>query len=274
MKTEYKRLKGRHNFRQLLLLATLSSTPIIIDDISADETWPGLHNNEISLLRLFQTVSYDCLVQINETGTKLKYKPGIIMGCTQHHPHAVCLALYCLFPGAPHPSWFVCQEAPRHHPQRSLGFTMKILRHSFVMCGWSLVLRITNDSKDPSVDTFKSTALPMLKRFGVPAKGLSLKIESRGVPPNGGGEVVLSLPVVQGLFAMNWTDEGFVKKIRGITFSTKVSAQFENRMIRASRGIFNPLLSDVHIFHGSGPQVGNGDYYRLLDICRYSCFSC
>ncbi|KAL4331723.1 hypothetical protein AHAS_Ahas13G0528600 [Arachis hypogaea] len=217
MKTEYKRLKGRHNFRQLLLLATLSSTPIIIDDISADETWPGLHNNEISLLRLFQTVSYDCLVQINETGTKLKYKPGIIMGCTQHHPHAP-LILLGLFAKKP------------------LAITLK---------------GITNDSKDPSVDTFKSTALPMLKRFGVPAKGLSLKIESRGVPPNGGGEVVLSLPVVQGLFAMNWTDEGFVKKIRGITFSTKVSAQFENRMIRASRGIFNPLLSDVHIFHGS-----------------------
>jgi len=58
---------------------------------------------------------------------------------------------------------------------------------------------ITNDSKDPSVDTFKSTALPILKRFGVPSEGLELKIESRGLPPNGGGEVVLSLPVVQSL---------------------------------------------------------------------------
>jgi len=58
---------------------------------------------------------------------------------------------------------------------------------------------ITNDSKDPSVDTFKSTALPILKRFGVPSEGLELKVESRGVPPNGGGEVILSLPVVQSL---------------------------------------------------------------------------
>lgn len=58
---------------------------------------------------------------------------------------------------------------------------------------------ITNDSKDPSVDTFKSTAFPILKRFGVPSEGLDLKIESRGVPPNGGGEVTLSLPVVQSL---------------------------------------------------------------------------
>ncbi|MED6161986.1 hypothetical protein PIB30_066111, partial [Stylosanthes scabra] len=87
MKAEYKRLKGSQSFRQRLLLATLSSTPIIIDDIRADETWPGLHNHEISLLRLFETVSDDCHVQINETGTKLKYKPGIIMGGTQYRPH-------------------------------------------------------------------------------------------------------------------------------------------------------------------------------------------
>lgn len=37
----------------------------------------------------------------------------------------------------------------------------------------------------------------MLKRFGVPPEGLELKIESRGVPPHGGGEIILSIPVVQ-----------------------------------------------------------------------------
>lgn len=58
---------------------------------------------------------------------------------------------------------------------------------------------ITNDCKDPSVDTFRSTTLPILKRFGVPSEGLDLKIESRGVPPNGGGEVVLAVPIVQSL---------------------------------------------------------------------------
>ena len=58
---------------------------------------------------------------------------------------------------------------------------------------------ITNDNKDPSVDIFRSTTLPILKRFGVPSEGLELKIESRGVPPNGGGEVVLAVPIVQSL---------------------------------------------------------------------------
>jgi len=56
---------------------------------------------------------------------------------------------------------------------------------------------ITNGSKDPSVDTFRSTTLQMLKRFGVPSEGLELKIDSRGVPPLGGGEVFLAVPIVQ-----------------------------------------------------------------------------
>ena len=58
---------------------------------------------------------------------------------------------------------------------------------------------ITNDSKDPSVDTFRSTTFPILKHFGVPSEGLKLEIESRGVSPHGGGEVILTVPTVQHL---------------------------------------------------------------------------
>nr|XP_007160174.1 hypothetical protein PHAVU_002G299100g [Phaseolus vulgaris]ESW32168.1 hypothetical protein PHAVU_002G299100g [Phaseolus vulgaris] len=229
-KTAYKRLLGSQNFRQRLLLATLSSTPILIEDIRADETWPGLRDHEISLLRLFETVCDDCHVEINETGTKLKYKPGTIIGGRQHSAHD-------------------CGVSP------AIGYFLEPLT----------VLWITNDSKDPSVDTFKSTALPILKRFGVPSESLELKVESRGLPPNGGGEVILSLPVVQSLAAVSWIDEGFVKKIRGTTFSTRVSVQFENSMIKATRGIINPLVSDVHIFsdHRSGPQAGNSPGFGI-----------
>jgi len=72
-KTAYKRLLGSQNFRQRLLLATLSSTPILIEDIRADETWPGLRDHEISLLRLFETVCDDCHVEINETGISFQF---------------------------------------------------------------------------------------------------------------------------------------------------------------------------------------------------------
>jgi RNA 3'-terminal phosphate cyclase-like protein len=58
----------------------------------------------------------------------------------------------------------------------------------------ALFLGITNDTKDPSVDTFRMSTLHMLKHFGVPIEGLELKIDSRGSPPLGGGEVFLRVP--------------------------------------------------------------------------------
>lgn len=61
----------------------------------------------------------------------------------------------------------------------------------------TLLLGITNDTKDPSVDTFRMVTLHMLKQFGVPLEGLELKIESRGAPPLGGGEVFLRVPNIK-----------------------------------------------------------------------------
>ncbi|KAF2531728.1 hypothetical protein F2Q70_00031993 [Brassica cretica] len=48
--------KRSQSFRQRLLLWTLSSTPIIRQKLN-----PGLQRHEMSLLRLFETVSNDCV---------------------------------------------------------------------------------------------------------------------------------------------------------------------------------------------------------------------
>ncbi|KAL8199926.1 hypothetical protein R6Q57_013494 [Mikania cordata] len=247
-KISYMKLKGSQNLRQRLLLSTLSSTPILIEDIRADATWPGLLSHEVSFLRLLETVSDDCHVEINETGTKLKYKPGIVMG-GRYLEHDCGLS-------------------------RSIGYFLEplIVLGLFGKKPLSIKLKgITNDSKDPSVDTFRSTTLPLLKRFGVPSEGLELKIENRGVAPKGGGVVTLSVPIIHNsLNAVTWTDEGMVKRIRGISFSTRVSVQFENTMIHAARGIFNRLLPDVHIFtdHKSGAQAGNSPGYGISLIAE------
>ncbi|KAL8233452.1 hypothetical protein R6Q59_019552 [Mikania micrantha] len=147
-KISYMKLKGSQNLRQRLLLSTLSSTPILIEDIRADATWPGLLSHEVSFLRLLETVSDDCHVEINETGTKLKYKPGIVMG-GRYLEHDCGLS-------------------------RSIGYFLEplIVLGLFGKKPLSIKLKgITNDSKDPSVDTFRSTTLPLLKRFGVPSEG-------------------------------------------------------------------------------------------------------
>ncbi|GAB2233860.1 hypothetical protein Droror1_Dr00003091 [Drosera rotundifolia] len=243
MKTNYKRLNGSKNFRLRLLLSTLSSTPVIIESIRDDETLPGLRPHEISFLRLLEKVSDDCVVEINETGTKLKYKPGILIGGKGLvHDCGVSRAI----------GWFL-------EPLLVLGL--------FGKKGLTIRLKgITNGGDDPSVDTFKSTTLNVLRKFGVSGEGLGLKVESRGVMPLGGGEVVLSVPMVHSsLTAVNWVDAGRIKRIRGVSFSCRVSVQFENKMIHSARGIFNRLLPDVHIFtdHKAGAQAGNSPGYGM-----------
>ncbi|CAH8315253.1 unnamed protein product [Eruca vesicaria subsp. sativa] len=232
-KRTYKRLKGSHSFRQRLLLTTLFSIPIIIDEICADDMIHGLLHHEMSLLRLFETVSDDCVVEVNETGTRLKYKPGIIMG-GKNLVHSCALT-------------------------RSMGYYLGPLLVLGLFGKNSLSIRlkgVNNDPKDLSVDTIRNATLHILKRVGVPSEGLDLKIEA--ATPQGGGEVLLTVLNVQTLTAVQWVEEGMAKKIRGWTFSARVSSDFEHSMRFAARGIFNNLLPDVHIFnnHKSGPAAG------------------
>uniref|UniRef100_A0A1J3K2W4 Putative RNA 3'-terminal phosphate cyclase-like protein n=1 Tax=Noccaea caerulescens TaxID=107243 RepID=A0A1J3K2W4_NOCCA len=241
-KTNYKQLKGSQSFRQRLLLSTLSRKAITIKEIRADETIPGLRTHEMSLLRLFETVCDDGVVEVNETGTQMKYKPGTIMG-GKNLVHNCALS-------------------------RSIGYYLEPLLVLGLFAKKPLSIRlkgITNDARDPSVDTIRSTTLHIFKRFGVPPEGLELKIEARGVAPNGGGEVLLTVPNVQMLTAVDWLDEGMVKRIRGVTFSAKVSTDFEHSMRFAARGIFNNLLPDVYIFpnHNTSLQAGKSPGYGI-----------
>eukprot|EP01018_Ginkgo_biloba_P032082 Gb_01471 [translate_table: standard] len=236
-------LRGAQHFRQRLVLSTLSGTPVRIEDIRADDTSPGLRSYEVSFLRLMEKVSDGCVVEINETGTKLRYKPGVLLGGRQLvHDCGV---------------------------NRSIGYFMEplIVLGLFGKTFLSITLKgITNDNKDPCVDTFRTTTLPMLKHFGVPLEDLELKIISRGAPPKGGGEVRLKVPIVQNsLSAVTWVDEGMVKRIRGVAYSTRLSPQMANRMVDASRGILNQLLPDVYIFtdHYSGQLSGRSPGYGI-----------
>ncbi|KAI0504465.1 hypothetical protein KFK09_015417 [Dendrobium nobile] len=243
MKTSYMKLRGSQYFRQRLLLSTLSSTPILVEDIRSESASPGLRPYEVSLLRLLEKISDDCTVEINDTGTKLRYKPGVLIG-GKNLVHDCGLS-------------------------RSVGYFLEPLIVLGLFGKRSLSIRlkgITNDSKDPSVDTFRTTTLHILKHFGVSLDGLELKIESRGAAPLGGGEVVLVVPIVpSSLCATTWIDEGMVKRIRGVTFSTRVSPQFGNRMVFSARGVFNRFLPDVHIFtdHRSGQSSGRSPGYGI-----------
>ena len=45
-----------------------------------DDAAPGLREHEASLLRLLEKVTNGTVVEINETGTRLRYAPGVVTG--------------------------------------------------------------------------------------------------------------------------------------------------------------------------------------------------
>lgn len=124
---------------------------------------------------------------------------------------------------------------------------------------------VTNDATDISVDVVKSVTLPIIARFCGIESGLEIKVHRRGAPPNGGGLIEMKVPILREIPSVHWTDEGQIKRIRGLAYSLKVSPQFTNRMVHGARELLNRYLSDVHVFTDAvqGKDSGNSPGYGL-----------
>lgn len=105
---------------------------------------------------------------------------------------------------------------------------------------------ITNDETDLSVDVIRAVTLPLLQNFGV--WGATLEVKRRGCRPLGGGRVILKIPPVRStLKPLHVTEEGLVKRVRGVAFSAKISPAVVNRVVDACREVLNKVLPDVFI---------------------------
>ena len=186
---------------------------------------PGLRDYEASLLRLVDKLTNGMEIVIDESGTSVKYKPGLVTGGRR-------ISHDC-------------------GSSRGIGYFLEVVLCLCLFAKKPLDLTltgITNDEAETSVDTFRTVTLPMLKRnFGV-EEGLTMTIAKRGVSPGAGGEINLKLPIARSLVAIDWCDEGLVKRVRGVAFTLRVSPQTGNRLVDASRGVLNKFLPDVYIF--------------------------
>lgn len=226
------KVRGCRNFRQRIVLATLSGRVLRIDGIRQDSETPGIQAFEASFLRLVDKLCDGSRIEINETGTKLRYAPGIATNGRVEHR---------------------CEG-------RGIGYFVEGILPLVVFGKRDLTLTLTgmtNDAMDHCVDTLRTVTVPLLASFGV--QGAALQIKSRGAPPQGGGEVVLTVPVVRELAPVDMTDFGLVKRIRGVAFTAKVSPQVSNRLVESARGVLNRMLPDVWIYtdHYSGRRSGN-----------------
>ena len=57
---------------------------------------------------------------------------------------------------------------------------------------------------------------------------------------------------------MNRVELGFIKRIRGIAYSTRVSPQISNRMVTSARSLLNHFVPDVFVYtdHYKGDESG------------------
>jgi len=245
------RLQGPEAFRTRLALATITGRPLRLDAIRpGDPTSPGLRPWEASLLRLLEKVTSGAAVEINETGTSLKYRPGVILGGGPIH-HAC-------------------------HPGRGLSFYLEplLLISLFARKPLSAVLSgVTDGGPDPSIDAWRAATLPLVRRAvglgvgvdaatsllaGGAAGELSLRLTRRGVFPGGGGEVAFTAPALRGIPPLSLTDEGLVRRVRGVAFAARTSPSAAARAVDGARGVLNALLADVFIFTDHCPTAASG----------------
>ncbi|KAM9329717.1 RNA 3'-terminal phosphate cyclase-like protein [Gastrophryne carolinensis] len=235
------RFEGCNFFRQRLVLSTLSGRPVKIQAIREKDESPGIRDFEASFIRLMDKITNGTRIEINETGTSLYYQPGLLYGGTLEHECSL---------------------------QRSIGYYLEslICLAPFMKHPLKISLRgITNDQVDPSVDTLKATAIPLLKKFGIDGEHFELKIVKRGMPPGGGGEVIFSCPTRKVLKPVLLSDPGKIKRIRGVAFSVRVSPQIGNRIVESARSVLNKFLPDIYIHtdHLKGANSGKSPGFGL-----------
>jgi RNA 3'-terminal phosphate cyclase-like protein len=226
-------------FRARIVTSIISGKSIIIKDIRSEDDSPGIQDFEANFLRLIEKIADGCRIEINESGTVLKFKPGVITGGSFTHD---CGVSKCI-------GWFIEGILPLA---------------VFAKAPISAIFNgITNHLSDLSVDILRNVTIPLLRNFGI--EGIELKIRTRGAYPNGGGAVEFSCPIVRELQPLHVLDMGRIKRVRGVAFCSRVSPTIATRLVDSARSVLNQFLPDVYIHtdHYRGEKAGLSAGYSL-----------
>uniref|UniRef100_A0A3B3CU08 RNA terminal phosphate cyclase-like 1 n=1 Tax=Oryzias melastigma TaxID=30732 RepID=A0A3B3CU08_ORYME len=179
-------------------------------------------------------------------GTVLSYQPGLLYGGSIEHD---------------------C------NPQRSIGYYLEalLMLAPFMKMALKATLRgVTNNPNDPTIDLLKTTAVPLMKKFGIDGEGFDLKVVKRGMAPGGGGEVVFTCPIRRTLKPVQLTEPGKIKRIRGVAYSVRVSPQMANRIVESTRAVLNQFIPDIYIYtdHMKGANSGKSPGFGLTLVAE------
>jgi len=266
---------GAVQFRQRVAVSVLSCKPLFIRNVRSDEYLesPGLRPYEVSFLRLIDSITNGSRIEINNTGTQLKFVPGVLVGGDVEHE--------CPVGGVNNDGDEENENASSNSSFRSIGWFLEgiLPLAPFGKEPLSVVFKGVTDgcsNVDPSQDYLKLVALPLLRKFGVGSGGTdsninadrdilstqdpAVRVLTRGGAPSGGGRVHFYCPIVRrelqpidftvqpGDSSSSTGGDCKFKRIRGTVISTKVvSSSTAARAAYAAKGVFHRLLPDVWI---------------------------
>ena len=240
---------GAVQFRQRIVVSLLSHRPLLIRNIWSDDLRnPGLKDYEASFLRLIDQLTNGSKMEINSTGTQLRFKPGGLLGGEVEHECPQSRSI----------GWFLEGILPL----APFGKEPLEVTFSGITDGLCEV--------DPSADYWKRSTTQIFQQFGIGSDEdeeykPEIEIVQRAAAPTTSsetasaaatnannhytGKVRLVCPIAKPeLASIDWTDPGKIKRVRGNSISCKiVSSSMAARVAYAAKGVFHRLLPDVWI---------------------------
>jgi len=231
------RLSGARDLRSRLVLATLARRPVEIRRIRADAEKPGLRGDEASFLRLLDKLTSGSRINIDETGTTLRFSPGTLCGGSVEHDCG---------PSTRPVGWFMSAILPL----APFGARPLLLTLKGVTCG---------NSKARSADALAKCAAPILENFG--CRGCVIDIERREASSREkrdwsklAGSVVLRCPCVRMLDPVDLAAPAPTQRVRGVAYATRCAPALANRCAAAAREFLTPLQVDVRVATDASAQ--------------------
>ncbi|CAH8653575.1 unnamed protein product [Schistosoma rodhaini] len=236
-------LEGHGNFRVKIALSLISCKKLVLKRIRHKNDSPGVDNAEVCLLKLADKISNGTAIKINDTGTIVSVSPGTLIGGS--------FSLEC-------------------SNDRGIGYYLEFLLMVAPFCKTPIeatLVGVSNVPYDPSVDMIVHSWLPIYRSSIGLSAGASTKIDiqKRGVYPGGGGEVLFSSRPCSGVVPIDKIDVGKVYRVRGISWSCRVSSSYGQSLVSGAKSVLNQFLSDVYftIDHRKGQYAGKSPGFGL-----------
>ena len=210
--------------RERLFLSFISKKPIYIENIRVNFEKKGLRNFELNLLSLFDKLSMDCSVEINETGTNLKFVPSYLKGGNFFHST---------------------------NGTRSLGYYLEFLSYIIPSFKEKTNLKITglrSLKADISLETFAYVNLSLLRKIG--GRDLKLRIISNSISNVKNTEIILFCPKTDLFRSIYFNKRGLILAMRIIfTTSSNSILSYENLFTILPRKLLDSSLQfRIHNF--------------------------